>query len=186
MIKFCFDGVDFSRVAIIGSPGSGKTTLSVQLADLLGMQPVHLDKLLWQKGWVLLPAEQRKQTHDNLIAQQQWLIDGMWGSLVADRYDRATVVIHLDYNPLLCLYRAYKRCVRSNGQTRFDMADGCPDKMDKEFVRYILGFRRNMGKKLRLLEQSHSDVVLFKMRTPAQTKRFLQQLQNYIAANNSK
>ena len=179
--KFAFDGVDFSRVAIVGSPGSGKTTLSVRLESILQVAAVHLDRELWLPGWQLRPEEERKKIHNGLIAADRWLIDGMWGSLVADRYCRATVVVHLDYPWTLCLARAHRRCRNSRGQQRFDMADGCPDKMDGEFVRYIMRFDRLVGRKLRALEAEHPEVTLFRLRSPRQTELFVKQLTEFFS-----
>jgi cytidylate kinase len=33
------------KVAIIGSPGAGKSTFSQQLGDILGLEAIHLDSL---------------------------------------------------------------------------------------------------------------------------------------------
>lgn len=177
---FDFDNADFSRVAIVGSPGSGKTTLSLKLGKLLGMSPVHLDKELWRNDWTLPSEEERQTIHNALIAPETWLIDGMWGGLVEERYKRATVVIHLDYNRFVCLRRAYLRCRQSNGKSRFDMADGCVDKMDAEFVSYIWNFKRNVGKKLLLLEQANPQVKLYRLSTPKETERFVEEMTKYL------
>ena len=178
----CFDfvGTDFARVAIVGSPGSGKTTLSLKLGEILGMQPVHLDRELWKPDWTLPSEEERKSIHDKFIAPDRWLIDGMWGSLVADRYKRATVVVHLDYNRLVCLARAYKRYRKNRGKNRFDLADGCLDKMDGEFVSYIWNFKRNVGKKLVALEQANPQVRLYRLSSPKQTEMFIAELSEYL------
>lgn len=175
-----FDGVNFARVAIVGSPGSGKTTLSVCLEPILQRKAVHLDRLLWRSGWVLPPKEERKAIHDELIARDTWLIDGMWGSLVAERYARATVVIHLDYPTELCLERARQRCAENLGKQRFDMADGCEDKIDDEFVEYITNFKQNVGEKLYELETAHPEVVLYRFTDPEQTDEFVDELKLYM------
>lgn len=177
---FDFSSVDFSRVAIVGSPGSGKTTLSVRLESILGRNAVHLDRVLWRAGWVLPSEEERKKIHDELISQDVWLIDGMWGSLVADRFKRATVVLHLDYPTELCLARATERCKHNDGKQRFDLADGCIDKMDDEFVQYINTFKKNVGEKLYALEAEHPEVAVFRFASPEQTDVFVEQLANFF------
>ena len=47
--------LDFSRVSVIGCPGSGKTTFTNELGAILGREVVHLDKLLWGANWQMLP-----------------------------------------------------------------------------------------------------------------------------------
>lgn len=36
---------NFKKISIIGCPGSGKSTLSVQLAKILNLEAIHLDKI---------------------------------------------------------------------------------------------------------------------------------------------
>jgi len=44
-----------SRIAVIGSPGAGKSTLARKLGQALGLEVHHLDRLYWQPGWVETP-----------------------------------------------------------------------------------------------------------------------------------
>ncbi len=50
LTQFKADDFDFTRVAVIGCPGSGKTTFSNNLGHMLGRKVTHLDKLLWKPG----------------------------------------------------------------------------------------------------------------------------------------
>jgi adenylate kinase family enzyme len=40
------------RVLVIGSGGSGKSTVAAQLGELLELEVNHLDKFYWNPGWV--------------------------------------------------------------------------------------------------------------------------------------
>ena len=73
--KFDFAALDLSRIAVIGCPGSGKTTLSNELGRILNRQVAHLDKVLWNPNWEMLPYDERKVIHDGLIAKDNWLIE---------------------------------------------------------------------------------------------------------------
>ena len=45
------------RIMVIGSPGAGKSTLSVAMAGKLSLPLYHLDKLYWKAGWIETPRE---------------------------------------------------------------------------------------------------------------------------------
>lgn len=168
---------DVSRIAVIGSPGSGKSTFAFQVGQILDRKVVPLDRVLWQPGWVLPPADERKSVHDKLIAEDCWIIDGMWGSLVADRFARATTVIFLDVCSLTCARRAFWRSLKYKGKPRADMAEGCEEKFDREFLQYILGFPRTIRPKILQLASDNPSVTFIMLKGVGQTKRFVADLQ---------
>ncbi|MCM1290050.1 MAG: hypothetical protein NC132_06415 [Corallococcus sp.] len=177
-----FTQTDFSRVAVIGCPGSGKTTLALQLGQILGKPVIHLDKVLWNKNWQMLPFEERQTIHDNLIAQDGWLIDGMWRSHLDARFQRATLVIFLDYQRRLCMFRAVSRFFKYRKKQRFDIADGCLEKLDAYFVKYIWTFKKNVRPQILQLAEDNAQVRVITLHSPKQTKKFVQQLQQRFSA----
>ena len=48
------------------------------------------------------------------------------------------MIILLRFNRLSCLYRVTRRYLSYKEGTRPDMADGCKEKLDREFVKWIL------------------------------------------------
>ena len=66
-----------SRIVIIGNAGGGKSTLARKLAMARGLQHVEIDRLLWQKGWKLTPTDVYVRQHDDIIASDHWVIDGL-------------------------------------------------------------------------------------------------------------
>ncbi|MDZ4277220.1 MAG: topology modulation protein [Erythrobacter sp.] len=130
------------RVLIIGPCGSGKSTLARELAPLLGLPLIHMDQLGWQAGWV---ETQKAELHARLaeaVAQDEWLIEGNYGSTLLPRLERADTVIYLDFPITLCLWRLIRRIVTHHGQARPDMPAGCPERFDLAFFWYVLNWNR--------------------------------------------
>ena len=97
------------RILIIGSPGTGKSTLSQQLAIILQLPVYHLDDYYWHQNWTRTQSEEWVVQVKKLIAQDQWIIDGNYLSSLPLRLARADTVFFLDYSPYRCLFRAFKR-----------------------------------------------------------------------------
>ena len=70
------------RIAILGRPGGGKSTLARQLGQALGL-PVHpLDALQFLSGGQRLDDAQFERAHRALLAGPTWVIEG-FGTLAA-------------------------------------------------------------------------------------------------------
>jgi len=94
-----FTVVWMRRVAVIGCGRSGKTTLANQLAARLGLPVVHIDSHYWRMiggERVESTPQQWRERHRDLIAADEWVIDGMKLGVLAERLARADTVIHLD------------------------------------------------------------------------------------------
>lgn len=131
------------RIAIIGSPGAGKSTLARALAARTGLPLVHLDQLHWRAGWTA-PPEPEWQARVRAAAEgERWIIDGNYGTTLAPRLARAELVLWLDPPTALCLWRVATRIAGQWGRVRADMAPGCPERLDWRFLRYVACFRRD-------------------------------------------
>ena len=88
-------------IAIIGSEGSGKTSLAISLSSVLKLQFPDVD---WPSG---KEAEaKRKEIMGPLLQQLTWIVDGDFGLA---RY--ADAIIFLDFSRLLCMWFGTKRSV---------------------------------------------------------------------------
>lgn len=131
------------RVLVIGPCGAGKSTLAVELGRRLGLPVHHLDRLHWAPGWVEGDKHDLIEQVAAITAGPRWLIDGNYGSTMAERLARADTVVYLDFPIRLCFWRALKRVWTWRGRSRPDMTEGCPERFDMEFFLYIL--RWNQG-----------------------------------------
>ncbi|HWI63163.1 MAG TPA: AAA family ATPase [Symbiobacteriaceae bacterium] len=162
------------RIAVIGSPGAGKSTLSRRLGEALGLSVVHLDRLFWRPGWVETPRPEWHALQEDLVRQERWIIDGNYGGSLGIRLNRATAVVFLDYPPLLCLWGALKRRVQHRRGGRPDMAEGCPEAIDLPFLRFIWTFRREGRPRIEAkLAELPAGVSVYRLRSRAEADAFL-------------
>lgn len=132
----------YQRIAIAGCSGSGKSTLAKMLADKTNLPVTHLDRLFWTPGWIQQDSDVFKEKHQEVINEDSWIIEGNNSSTMPERFKRAELIIIFDYPRLLCFYRLFKRLRNDNGQNRPDMAEGCYERFNMPFYRYVWGFHK--------------------------------------------
>ena len=128
------------KIAIIGYSGSGKSTLAARLGRALGIEVLHLDMLHFLPGWAERPTEEEQQMlTDFLDIHESWIIDGNYSkNNHSRRMEEADRIIFLCFDRFSCLCRALKRYLGNRGRSRASMAEGCPEKFDREFITWIL------------------------------------------------
>jgi adenylate kinase family enzyme len=147
-----------NKIAIIGSPGAGKSTFARHLGEITGIEVFHLDRLFWRPGWVETPRPEWIELQQRLVQNQEWIIDGNYGGTMDIRINDADTVVFLDFPRRVCVLRVAKRTIRYRGQTRSDMGEDCEEKLDFAFLRYIWNFpKRGHIKIVELLEQANRD-----------------------------
>lgn len=106
------------RVLVTGNAGSGKTTLSIKLADSLGIDCFGLDSIVWKPGWVQTSSEERKIKIQDLIDKDSWIIDG---------FQAADTIFFLDIPLQRCLINIVKRFISNGFRTRASLPENCPE-----------------------------------------------------------
>jgi len=64
------------KVAVFGNAGGGKSTLSKILSQIAGLPLYVLDKMQYRAGGDLVPHEEYKHNHQQILATDRWIIDG--------------------------------------------------------------------------------------------------------------
>jgi adenylate kinase family enzyme len=83
-------------VSVVGTAGSGKTTVGRRIAAALGIPFVEMDALFWQPGWVSLSRSRFRAAVDRYTATDAWVVDGNYSSVQEIVWSRADTVVWLD------------------------------------------------------------------------------------------
>jgi len=126
------------RILVLGSPGSGKTHVTLGLSRALGIAAVHLDAHFWRPGWVSTPEPEWTARVSALAAEPAWVMDGTYERSLALRLPRAEAIVLINENRLACLWRVFTRRFFTDQATRPDAPPG--QTLDRAFLRYILRY----------------------------------------------
>jgi adenylate kinase family enzyme len=137
---------------------------------------IHLDQLYWQPGWQEPSRELWLTLVQRELEREAWIMDGHMGGTIPLRLRAADTVVFFDFPTRVCVRRAALRLWKGYGNVRQDMADGCPERIDLAFLRFILGFRRTRRPGvLEALAGFEGELMIF--RQPRDAERFLLGLQ---------
>ena len=128
------------RVLVIGCSGAGKSTFARALGARTGLPVVHIDQLFWHPGWVQAPRDDYLARLEAVLADERWILDGNNPSTLDIRIPRADTIVWIERSRLVCYWRVARRVLATYGQVRIDMAPGCPERFDWDFLRYIWRF----------------------------------------------
>ncbi|MGY3527427.1 DNA topology modulation protein [Bradyrhizobium sp. USDA 4452] len=138
------------RVLVMGSSGSGKSTFARRLSATTGIPTVSIDALYWKPGWI--ESDKSEFEHSMIAAAREprWIMDGNYTRYGAGelRRERSDTIIWFDLPRSACMLGIFRRIAGSYGQVRPEMAEGCPEKIDLEFFRYVWTYRQQQRPKL--------------------------------------
>ena len=166
------------RIMVIGvSAGVGKTTFARALGEALQIQVHHLDKLYQKPGWLETPFEEFAAAQRKIIQEEQWLIEGNYSNTFDLRAHSADTIIYLELPLYVCLYRVVKRWLTNIGKTRPDMGEGCEEKLDWEFVKFIYTTfytrKKKMKERFRSFQETEANKKIIILNSKKQIQDFL-------------
>ena len=150
------------KIAVMGYSGAGKSTLARALGERYGIPVLHFDRVHHAPGWQVRDREEARRIVHEFMEQPQWVIDGNYTKFEYQRrLMEADEIVLLELPRAACFVRAWRRKLRYKYEVRPDMAEGCPEKMDREFMWWLLWKGRGGQKKKWLAEglEEHWDKV---------------------------
>ena len=164
------------RILVIGSSGSGKSTVSSLLGESLGLEVIFLDRHYYRPGWKSISTDCWREEVARLVSSDQWIMDGDFSNTFDIRFPRAEAVIDLAYSRYRCLFQAVKRLAFAVPQGRSDLPVGCRESLDTSLLKWI--WRYPIANRPRIDEAMRkwgSHIVYLKFTSPRQLDRWIKE-----------
>ena len=155
----------YKKIAIIGAPGTGKTTLAKKLSKIYNITPTHIDGIHHLDNWEKRDKFERDKIILNIVNRNEWIIDGTYKSTLKERMEAADLIIWLDFSTINQLKGILSRYFKNRGKEKEEIP-GCKEKIDIKFLLYVLGYNKNKRKIIveNLNNINKDKVLIFKNR----------------------
>ncbi|WP_444885619.1 adenylate kinase [Microbulbifer sp. PSTR4-B] len=107
------EGTRMKKIAIFGKPANGKSTLGKKLASVTGIKLYALDSILYQQSGQEVDLHSYEETHGNILASEEWIIEGFGSISSLDSFNRrlseADTLIYIDLPYFVTYWLVTKR-----------------------------------------------------------------------------
>ena len=97
------------RINVMGTSGSGKTSVARRIAKKLNIPYVELDELFWKPNWTESTDEEFFPKLEEALSVDGWVLDGNYTRTIPIKWKRCRMVVYLDLPFHIVLYRIIKR-----------------------------------------------------------------------------
>src|SRR5262245_3060325 len=175
--------IRMNRISVVGTSGSGKTTIAGKLSKILGIPHVELDDLHWGANWTPAPRDVFRSRLREAIKADRWVVDGNYSKDGRDLiWERADTYVWLNYSLPVMLHRILRRTLR-RVVTGEECCNGNRESLrttlslDSVILWVLQTYRRRRAEYppvLTALEQQGAQII--KLHSPKEADRWLAQL----------
>ncbi len=100
------------RVVVVGTCGSGKTTLAAEIARRLHAPHVELDALHWGPNWTAVHIGVFRARTEEALKGDMWTVDGNYSKVRDIVWSRADTVVWLRYSLPVIYWQLARRTLK--------------------------------------------------------------------------
>lgn len=168
------------RIVVVGTSGSGKTTMAQALAARRNLPHTEIDSLNWGPDWTQRPVDDVRARLGDAIAAPAWVVDGNYSRVRDLLWPRADTIVWLNYGLPTILWRLLRRTLRRT-LGREILWSGNRERLythlftrDSLFLWVLQTYRRRRREYPALLARpEHAHLTVIELRTPRQAQRWL-------------
>lgn len=184
--------IDFSKVSrinVIGSSGSGKSTFAKKVSEILNFPHIEMDNLFWNKDWRQSEDEEFLKKLKVALYNKVWVLDGNYFRTTSIKWANVDLVIWLDYSFSRTFYRAVKRAViRSLTKKELWKGTGNTESFRRAFLSkesillWVINSYPKVNKRYNELIKSeeYPHIKFLKISTTKESEKFLYELKELI------
>lgn len=126
------------KILVMGISGTGKSTLSRELAATTGLPLVHMDSLIWRESWQEAPEQDVQQALEDIAATERWVVEGWIDHYSHPLLAQADLVVYLDFPGWRAAWGGVQRWWRYQGKCRPELPEGCVESLDLRYLKTML------------------------------------------------
>lgn len=169
------------RIVVVGTTGSGKTSVARKASQVLGVTHVELDAYRHGPNWVETPDPLFRERLTSALSGDAWVADGNYIVARDVVWTRAATLVWLDYPIRVVLWRLFWRTMR-RGITRQELWNGNRERLWEHLLTrdsLFLWALKTHWRRRKTLPSAFADYPHLKvvhLRSPRSTREWLQGL----------
>jgi adenylate kinase family enzyme len=172
-----------TRINVVGTTGSGKTTTARLIGVRLGLPCIEMDALFWKPNWGETPDEEFLPSIDAATSGDRWVLDGNYSRTRPIVWPRADTIVWLDYMFPRVFWQLLRRTVRRS-ITHEELWEGCRERFRKSFFskdsillwQLKTYWRRKRDYPSLLARPEHAHLTVLRFRSPRDVRKWLESL----------
>jgi adenylate kinase family enzyme len=127
---------DYKKIYILGTSGTGKSTLAKEISIKKNIPCFDLDDISWEIKYTKKSSNEiRKLKLMNIISNKSWIIEGVYGSWVEQAIKESDLVVWIVLPFHTLSLRLLKRYIKRKKQERESFKDLI------NLIKYVFGYR---------------------------------------------
>lgn len=137
------------KFALIGLPGSGKSTFAAKLGKILGIPVHHLDRHNFEPSGKKRDKQEFIEIQKAMLNDDAWIVEGCSFSTFEMRFSKADVLIYFYFSRPVCFFRLFKRLF--NYRSDF----GSLRAVTREILKYTWNFDKEKKARIEELKKQY-------------------------------
>jgi adenylate kinase family enzyme len=165
------NGTCLTKIVLVGISGTGKTTLSQELAFRTGLPLYPMDSLIWRENWEESLEPEIQQSLERIAETDCWIVEGWIDHYSQLLLEQSELVVYLDFPGWCAVLGGLQRWWRYRGKRRPELPDGCNESLDLSFLTTM--WLRSERPHIESILASYPPERLVRVRSRSEAKLFL-------------